>query len=266
MKARLWRVLRSGLFIYSAVALYLFFFSDRMIFLPPDASYDHQPQQDPIAITFSDASGNQLAARYLNNPDSRYTLLFSHGNATDIGGIHPIALSLYEAGFSVLTYDYPGYGHSTGKPTEAATYEAIEAAYDYLTEAQNISPSQIIVHGQSVGGGPSTYLAAKQPVAGLILESSFATAFQVVVPVRIMPFEKFPNVKRIGKIDCPLLLLHGTVDETIPFSHSEELLAAAKEPKELVAIAGAGHNDLLWTGRETYLTSIQDFTSRLTQN
>lgn len=261
-----WRLLRSVLFIYGAIALYLFFFSDRMIFLPPTVSYERAPAQDKTAITLTAKDGNQLAARYLHNPDSQYTLLFSHGNATDIGGVLPILLSLRDAGFSVLAYDYPGYGYSTGTPTEGNAYIAVEAAYDYLLEDLGLSPDEIIVQGQSVGGGPSTYLAANKPVAGLILESSFATAFQVVVPFRIMPFEKFPNVKRIDKIDCPLLLIHGTDDSVIPFSHSEELLAAAQQPKTLVPIVNAGHNDVLWVGEAIYLQSIQDFALGLGQS
>lgn len=258
-----WRLLRSVLFIYGSVALYLFFFADRMIFLPPAPSYEHSPQEDSTAITLTSADDNQLAARYLHNPNSRYTILFSHGNATDMGGVMPILLSLKDQGFSVMTYDYPGYGHSTGNPTEQNSYLAIEAAYDYLTTELELSPDSIIVQGQSVGGGPSTYLAASKPVAGLVLESSFATAFQVVVPFRIMPFEKFPNIRHIDDIDCPLLLLHGTNDTIIPFSHSEELLAAADSPKQLVPIEGADHNDILWVGEETYLQSIQTFANNL---
>jgi len=259
MKLLGWRLLRSILFVYSAVALYLFFFSDRMIFLPPAANYEHRPDQDETAVTLISKDGNQLAARYLHNPNSQYTILFSHGNATDIGGVLPILLSLRDAGFSVLAYDYPGYGHSTGNPTEQNAYTAAEAAYDYLVEDLKIPPANIIVQGQSVGGGPSTYLAAEKPVAGLVLESSFATAFQVVVPFRIVPFEKFPNVKRIDKINCPLLLIHGTEDSMIPFSHSEELLAAAEEPKMLIPIPQADHNDVLWVGDDIYLQSIQEF-------
>ena len=151
----------------------------------------------------------------------------------------------------MFAYDYPGYGHSSGKPTEGGTYRAIEAAYAYLTTELKVSPDNIV--------------AANKPVGGLILQSTFATVFQVVVPFRILPFEKFPTVKRIGKIDCPLLLIHGTQDSMIPFSHSEELLAAAREPKQLIPIPGADHNDILWVGGELYVSSIQAFTQGLSQ-
>ena len=162
-------------------------------------------------------------------------------------------------GFSVMAYDYPGYGHSTGTPSESGAYHALETVYRYLTDYLDVLPAQIILHGQSLGGGPSTYLAAKAPVAGLILESTFATVFQVAFPFRILPFEKFPNIRRIGHITCPLLILHGTADQTIPFHHSEALLAAAPEPKQLVAIEGAGHNDMLRINEALYLNSIQKF-------
>ena len=102
-------------------------------------------------------------------------------------------------------------------------------------------------------------------MAVLILESLYASDFQVVVPFRIMPFEKFPNIKRIDKINCPLLLIHGTEDSVIPFSHSEELLAAAKQPKQLIPIPQADHNDVLWVGEEIYLQSIQGFALKLNQ-
>lgn len=250
---------------YGAFALYIFFFADGIIFLPPAASYKHQPAQDPSAIKILTGDANVIAARYLPNPKGEYTILYSHGNASDIGTVSPILQALYDAGFSVLTYDYPGYGYSSGKPTESGAYNAAEVAYTYLTDTLEVAPQQIILHGQSLGGGISTYLAVKQPVAGLILESTFATAFQVRVPFRILPFEKFPSIRRIGDIDCPLLLIHGTDDRTIPFSHSEALLAAAAEPKQLVAIAQANHNNILWIDKETYLSAIQEFAKALSQ-
>ncbi|MGB3292154.1 MAG: alpha/beta hydrolase [Phormidesmis sp.] len=256
-------MLQSVLFIYIAFALYILFFADGMIFLPPAMSYDHQPAKDLGAINILTGDGNVIAARYLPHPESRYTILYSHGNASNLGSILPVLQSLQSRGFSVFAYDYPGYGYSTGRPTESNAYNAIEVAYSYLTEALNVPPEQIILHGQSLGGGPSTYLATKAPVAGLILESTFATIFQVVVPVRILPFEKFPNIRRIGKIDCPLLLIHGTGDQTIPFSHSEELFAAAPEPKQLVAIAQADHSDILSVDAVTYLDAIQKFSESL---
>ena len=257
------RMLQVILFIYTAFALYIFLFADRMSFLPPGTAYDYRPNQDPTAIRILTGDGNVIAARYLPHPESRYTILYSHGNASNLGSILPTLQSLQGSGFSVFAYDYPGYGYSTGRPTEGNAYNAIEAAYSYLTDQLDVPPAQIILHGQSLGGGPSTYLATRQLVAGLILESTFTTIFQVVIPVRILPFEKFPNIRRIANINCPLLLIHGTDDQTIPFSHSEELFETAVEPKQLVAIAQANHNDIRLVDETTYLNAIQKFSESL---
>lgn len=257
------RMLPAILLGYSAFVLSIFFFADRLIFLPPETSYEHVPASDPTAIKILTGDANAIAARYLPHPDSRYTILYSHGNASDLGTISQVLEALYSQGFSVFAYDYPGYGYSTGSPSESGAYNAIDVAYTYLTEALDVLPEQIILHGQSLGGGPSTYLATQKPVAGLILESTFSTVFQVAMPVRILPFEKFPNQRRIGDIDCPLLLIHGTEDKTIPFSHSEALLAAANEPKQLVPIPRADHNDVLAVDAQTYLQSIESFVESL---
>ena len=257
------RMLQVILFIYTAFALYIFLFADRMIFLPPGTAYDYRPNQDPTAIRILTGDGNVIAARYLPHPESHYIILYSHGNASNLGSILPILQALQGSGFSVFAYDYPGYGYSTGRPAERTAYNAIEAVYRYLTDQLDVPPAQIILHGQSLGGGPSTYLATKQPVAGLILESTFATIFQVAVPVRILPFEKFPNLRRIANVNCPLLLIHGTDDQTIPFSHSKELFEAALEPKQFVAIAQAGHNDIRLVDEATYLNAIQEFSESL---
>ena len=255
------------LLVYSTFALSVFFFADRLIFLPPPASYDHHPTRDPHAINILTGDANVIAARYFHHPAGHYTLLYSHGNASDIGTVSPILETLYAQGFSVLAYDYPGYGSSSGKASEAGAYNAIAATYSYLIDTLNVPPEKIILHGQSLGGGPSTYLAAqlaaKTPVAGLILESTFSSIFQVITRFRILPFDKFPTIQRINKINCPLLIIHGTHDQTISLSHAQTLFAAAQEPKQLVAIAEADHNNLLWVDRTTYLNAIQTFANSL---
>ena len=253
--------------VYGIFALSVFFLVERLIFLPPPTSYDHHPNQDPHAIDILTGDANVIAARYFPNPASDYTILYSHGNASDLGTVSPILQTLYAQGFSVLAYDYPGYGNSSGAASESGAYNAIAATYSYLSDTLNVPPEKIILHGQSLGGGPSTYLATqladKTPVAGLILESTFSTIFQVVTRFNLLPFDKFPTIQRIDKINCPLLILHGTCDQTIPFSHSEALFAAAREPKQLVAIAEANHNNLLWVDGTTYINAIQTFANSL---
>ncbi|MEO1592069.1 MAG: alpha/beta hydrolase, partial [Cyanobacteria bacterium J06632_22] len=237
------RLIRSVMFIYAAVVLYLFFFADGMIFLPPPPTYDNNPS----LIRIPSRSGRTIVATYLSHPTATHTILYSHGNASDLGQLSPLLIALQNAGFSVLAYDYQGYGLSEGKPSERNTYHDIEAAYGYLIHDLKTPPETIIVHGRSVGGGPSTYLAEHRLIGGLILESTFTKVFRVVVPVKLLPFEKFPNIDRLDAIEVPILIIHGTADERIPFEHSQQLYDAAKPPKQFLAVEGADHNNVFWT-------------------
>ncbi|MEO0375076.1 MAG: alpha/beta fold hydrolase, partial [Cyanobacteria bacterium P01_A01_bin.17] len=153
------RLVRSTLIIYVLFAVGLYFFGDRLIFQPPPSSY--QDTDEILKITAED--GQRLSALHLKNPEAKYTILYSHGNASDLGTIRFALEDIKQAGFSVFAYDYRGYGTNSGTPSEQGVYRDIEAAYDYLVDELALSPSQIIVQGQSVGGGPSTYLATQKP-------------------------------------------------------------------------------------------------------
>jgi abhydrolase domain-containing protein 17 len=116
-------------------------------------------------------------------------------------------------------------------PSEKNAYQDIESAYHYLTEKLDISADKIIAYGRSVGGGSAVNLAVNHPLAGLILESSFTSAFRVVIPFPILPFDKFPNLQKITKINIPILIIHGTDDQVIPLKHGKKLFEAANDPK-----------------------------------
>jgi abhydrolase domain-containing protein 17 len=118
---------------------------------------------------------------------------------------------------------------------------------------------RIILLGRSVGSGPSVYLATQKPIAGLIIESGFVSAFRVAVPFPLLPFDKFPNRDRLSQVRSPVLIAHGTQDRLIPFWHAQELYRAANQPKTLVPIQGAGHNDVFEIGDRQYLQAIQTF-------
>ena len=234
--------LRLLLFTYVCFALFVFFRADSMIFLPQPASYQDAEEILKIPVT----STEKISALYLTNPQANYTILYIHGNAEDLGHIRPFLEQLRSWGFSVFAYDYRGYGTSDGRPSERNAYEDANAAYAYLTQQLKTLPSQIIVYGRSVGGGSATELASQHPVGGVILESTFTSAFRVVVPFPLLPFDKFPNLNKIQKARSPVLVMHGRADRTIPFQHGQRLYDAAPEPKAFLWIAEAGHNDFAW--------------------
>lgn len=249
------RLVRSLIFIYIFFGLYVFFVADRMIFLPQPSSY-----QDTSAILkLRTVDQIQLSAVYLPNPASTYTILYTHGNAEDLGDIQPVLQQLHNNGFSVFAYDYRGYGTSQGKASERNSYRDIDTVYNYLTQQLGVPAQRIIAFGRSVGGGSAVDLAARKPLGGLIIESCFTSAFRVVVPIPILPFDKFRNIDKIKKVNCPVLVMHGKADEVVPFSHGQKLFAAAGEPKRYLWVDEAGHNDFIWVAGDRYSSTLREF-------
>lgn len=246
---------------YGYLLIYGAFFSDRQIFLPPPSSYEDTEQI--LKLTTSD--GLQISALFLPHDEAPYTLLYSHGNAEDLGYALPHLQELQQIGFAVLAYDYRGYGTSQGTPSEQGTYKDIEAAYRYLTADLQIPPRRILVYGRSVGSGPAVDLAARRPVGGLILESPFVTAFRVLTRIQILPFDKFANIDKIQRVDVPVLILHGVDDELIPLWHGKALYEQAPHPKFSLWVEGAGHNDLFWQDRQSYIDTLNRFIEKLNE-
>jgi hypothetical protein len=114
------------------------------------------------------------------------TLIYSHGNATDVGAMFPMQVVLaHSLDINVISYDYSGYGESGGVPTEASTYKDIQAVYDFAVTTLGTKAEQIILYGQSVGSGPCCYLAARIPdIGGMILHSPFTSGMRVLTPSR----------------------------------------------------------------------------------
>jgi fermentation-respiration switch protein FrsA (DUF1100 family) len=245
--------------LYLALAVYAWFLSDQAIFLPQSSSY----RDGPEILKLTSANGNLISAVYLPQPSAKFTLLVSHGNAEDLGDIRPWLEDFRRSGFNVFAYDYQGYGASQGKPTEKTAYEDENAAYDYLTLTLKTPPDRIILFGRSLGSGTAVHLAARRPAAGLILQSSFLSAFRIVTRMPILPFDKFPNYKEIGHVRCPVLIVHGTQDGVINISQGQKLFALANEPKQFFAVQGAGHNDLNDVGGARYLETLQTFAGSL---
>ncbi|XWK88862.1 MAG: alpha/beta hydrolase [Phormidium sp.] len=256
------RIMRSIIFIYACVGLYAYFFSDRMIFLPQPSTY--QDNNQILKLTTKD--GVKISAVYLPNPQAKFTILYSHGNAEDLGEISPILAELRNLGFAVFAYDYRGYGTSQGNPSEKNAYKDIDAAYDYLTQKLGVSPNKIILYGRSVGGGPSVDLASRQPVGGLILENTFVSTFRVVTQITLFPFDKFNNIEKIKKVRSPVLVMYGKADTVIPFWHGEKLFAAANEPKRVLVVETAGHNDFKDAAGKEYDRALQEFTKLILQH
>ena len=251
------RVIRSLLFIYICILIFGWVRSDSMIFQPHAASYTDNEYIIKIALP----DGSLISALYLENTDAEYTVLYNHANAVDLGDLDQFISTYKNMGVSVFAYDYLGYGTSQGRATTANTYKSADAAMDYLIK--QVGVTNIIIHGRSVGGGPAIYLARTRDVAGLIVESSFVTAFRVMTGIPGSPIDKFRNIARIGKVNCPVLVIHGKEDRTIPFWHGEKLFDKAKEPKFSCWLDETSHNYMPVEAEGEYWSAISTFTQQL---
>lgn len=255
----LMRILLLLLIAYAGFALLFWLFAERLIFMPPSERY----AQDEQVLLIPRAAGGSVAAVHLRNPDARYTILFSHGNAEHIAHGLDFAERMRDAGFNVLAYDYSGYGLSSGRPSERASYGDIEAAYDYLTRSAGVPPERIILHGRSLGGAVAADLATRRPAAGLVLESTFTSATRVARMHRVLPFDWFRTESKMPRIRMPVLVIHGTDDELIPFGHGQRLYDLAQGPRQHLWVRGSGHNDLSYVAGEQYWRALRTFADAL---
>ncbi|TYJ25632.1 hypothetical protein E1A91_A07G062800v1 [Gossypium mustelinum] len=174
--------------------------------------FPHRENVDVLRIPTR--RGNEIVAVYVRNPMATSTLLYSHGNAADIGQM----------------YDYSGYGQSSGKPSEQNTYADIEAAYKCLEESYGAKQENIILYGQSVGSGPTVDLASRLPrLRAVVLHSPILSGLRVMYPV-----------KRTYWFD----IYKGTNDDVVNCSHGKQLWELCQEKYEPLWVKGGNHCDL----------------------
>jgi uncharacterized protein len=263
---------------YVVIAALLWMVQDRLAFPAPRA-----PLPDPTmaglpdarSFTLAMADGTPLAGWFLppvpgEAVPRRATspgLLWFYGNGENIAALASVLREFRPTGTALLVVDYPGYGASRGRASERAVYEAADLAYDALAGRPGIDPARIFVYGRSLGSAVATHVAATHRVAGLILESPLTNAREMAA--RAYPFLprflvrlRLDNLGAIGRVRCPVLVLHGTADQVIPTDMGRRVAAAAPGPAELVLIEGAGHNDTYDVGGRAYRDTIWAFLQR----
>lgn len=247
--------------IYLMLAVIAVFFADRLIFVPPPPSYAADFEG---LIHLATEAGENIAALHYPSAPGKPTLLYSHGNAEDLGHAAPLYQAWRDEGFGVFAYDYPGYGQSTGTPDEASCNRSIQCAWNHLIRS-GVPASSIVIVCRSVGGGPGTWLASRESPAGLALIAPFTSAFAVPVPFPLFPRDRFQNLKLIRTMRTPLLVLHGENDNIIPPAHGRKLVAASPaSDKTFSLVSGAGHNDLFEIDGDGIIRRIADFALRVT--
>ena len=236
----------------------------------PEGLWDTSNMPLPIQdVWFEAKDGVKLHGWYIPHEGAVATLLFFHGNAGNITHRLENVFFLHHLQLNVFIFDYRGYGRSEGEPDEDDIYLDSQAAYDTVLAQPGVSADSLFVFGRSLGGTFAAYTARENPVAGLILESTFTNAVDMADRmISILPgwlvSSKFDTVGRVSRMKIPKLFIHGTRDNLIPFTLGRELYKAAAEPKEFYQIVGAGHNNTYQIGGKDYFDKIKEFITRTT--
>jgi len=245
---------------------FLFIFQSHYVYYP-----DRVLSADPGSIglyfenvAFETTDRVKLSGWFIPGESASGVILFCHGNAGNISHRLESIQIFHRLGLDVFIFDYRGYGQSDGKPTEDGTYKDAAAAWQYLTEERQVNPNQIIVFGRSLGGAVASWLAQSHTPGALILESTFtslpdiAATLYPYLPVRPLLRFEYNTAEYLGRVNCPVLIVHSRDDEIMPFSHGWRLFEMAKEPKEFLEISGT-HNEGFFTSGKHYEGGLNAF-------
>ncbi len=254
------RMIISGLVIFVGIYLVLlllvYIFQRQFLYFPdqsvPTASYLEKTGITAVDIS-SGPDGDLRSLWRKPTASGAPVILFLHGNAGSHYQRIPIYQALAEDSAAVLGVGYPGYGGNPGIPSETALYRTAQENYDWLIQ-QGITPEQIIIVGESLGSGVAVHLASRNDASGLILVAAHGGMDELaqrqfpMFPARWLMKDRYRTLDLIGRIDMPLIWIHGTRDGLIPFATGRRLFDAARDPKAAHPIEKAGHNDLWQKG------------------
>ena len=215
-----------------------------------------------LGAWFVPAAGGPLAGRKL-------VVLFCHGNAGNISDRVTKAELLHRLGLSVLLFDYRGYGTSGGRPSEKGTYRDAEAAWRWLTAARRVPPERIVLYGESLGTAVAVETALRHPPRALILESPFTSVDDMArevfspLPMQWVVTFHYDTLSKMPRLGCPVLVLHSSRDEIVPYRMGRRVFEAAPEPKEFLELEGS-HDDGWLEAGPAYPAALRAFLERRT--
>ena len=224
-------------------------------------------------VSFESSKGGKTNAWYIAPKEGKPTVLVSFGKGWPIDGIVDFSY-LIDQGYGVMAYEYPGRGHSTGKPDEKRMYKSLEAASDFLANRKNTPVSSQIAYGISLGSAITTEVASRRKFKAVILQSSVYSLPNLIrehvgkkIPTWLLPLHRhlqsrFATVEKIKHVESPLLIMHGIGDPLVGEDRAEALFDAAKtddDQKTLKLFDRADHN----LTHETTSKTVEQFLEQL---
>lgn len=264
----IWSLLATLVLAYGGLSALLFFSQGKLLYYPElgremhATPRDHGLDYEPLTLLTPD--NERLDGWFVPKEQARASVLILHGNAGNISHRLDSIAMFHRLGYSVLIFDYRGYGRSTGQPSEAGLYRDAQTAWDYLTRQRGLPPGRIILFGESLGGAVAAWLAAREHPGALVLSSVFLSVPELAadlypwLPARWLARQRYDTRAALAKVSCPVLIAHSPEDEIIPFRHGQALFTAAAEPKIFLPLAG-GHNDGFIFRRPEWVGVLGDF-------
>ncbi|MBI3817650.1 MAG: alpha/beta hydrolase [Planctomycetes bacterium] len=275
LPAFLWKLLKIAAVVYIGAAALLFIFQGRLIF-PAQRGGARDPRDAGLASAEvlevhshgAALHGYILYSKPPGDPPGP-ALLFFHGNAENVTMDAGWLGELRKLGLVVAEVDYPGYGLSEGSPDEGSLIDSGIAALAALRANPAVDAHGIVLLGSSLGSGVAVAVAARENVAGVILQSPFDSLVNVAMlhyPIfpRFLVRTPFDSRARIAGVQAPMLFMHGDRDSIVPLANGRALAAAARNVREFHVVNGAGHNDLVSVAGERYFAWIREFVREVT--
>jgi uncharacterized protein len=253
--------------VYLLVLLGAYLFQRKLIYFP-----DRRP--DPVwrpsgpgeeFVTFPSADGTRISGLFVRPRDETMpVVLVAHGNAGNVLTWGDYLDPFVRRGLGGFLLDPRGYGWSEGSPEEAGWHEDADSALAWLA-SRGVAAPRVVVVGVSIGSGIAVPLAARHPVRGLILQSAFtslvdaASAHYPFLPCGLLLHDRYDNLAAAARVRCPVLILHGSADRTVPAGQAQRLAAAFPRAPTLRLAEGYDHNDISeWPGYEAALEQFLD--------
>jgi|TARA_R100000479_G_scaffold70100_3_gene33861 hypothetical protein len=250
------RTILKGLLIvlsgYVIIILGMYLLQEKLIFLPTQLPQEHTYSfEQPFTEFFLEAEdGARLNALHFKVENPKGVILYFHGNAGNLDRWGEIASFFTQFNYDVVVMDYRTYGKSTGKLSEKSLYKDAQLFYDYILK--RFPENEVTVYGRSLGTTFAAYVASANNPKKLILETPFYSMTNVakkrfpVLPVAQLLKYRFPTNTFMNKINCPVVIFHGTNDDVVPYESGKKLAKTIpKEQLNFITVPEGGHNNLI---------------------
>lgn len=251
----------SALILYVVPLILVYVFQRNFLYLPKSQYYPPSVFEIDRAeeVRLNSSDGTELTGWWLKpHSETSPVILFFHGNGSSVFSNHDIYADLNTAGYGVFGAAYPGYPGSSGKPTQESIVTAAQTQYDWIV-GQGVSPERIVFYGTSLGAGVAAQLSLTRPPALLIMEAPFTSAVDMgrlsmpIFPVKYLMKDTYKSDEALEALTVPVVWLHGTQDEVIPFSMGRRLYDGYNGPKKDLVIEGGMHTNLWGLGGKAFI-------------